>query len=216
MISPISSVKHREYIRKIVNGNEAFMKNHEEDYFIDHGDSQNPLITLVCCSDSRVHANALLHDPVNTIFVVRNIGNQLQTATGSVEYGIYHLKTPILAFLGHSDCGAIKAVMKGYFNEPPAIYHELDTLPRTLQKSYIDHPREFVKKLYFNIISNINFQVDSAIGKFSNLVENGSLTIIGGYYDFRNDFNQGFGKLILINVNGINDKNEINNYLYDQ
>jgi carbonic anhydrase len=216
MNSPISSVKHREYIRKIVNGNETFMKNHGEDYFIDHSDSQHPLITLVSCSDSRVHAHALLHDPVNTIFVVRNIGNQLQTATGSVEYGIYHLKTPILAFLGHSDCGAIKAVMKGYYNEPPAIYHELDALPHTLQKSFIDNPAEFAKKLYFNIISNINFQVDSATRNFANLIENGSLTVVGGYYDFLNEYNEGFGKLVLININGITDKNQINNYLYDQ
>jgi hypothetical protein len=37
-------------------------------------------------------------------------------------------------------------------------------------------------------------------------VDSGQLTIIGAIYDFKNDFGLGDGKVILVNVNGIKDK----------
>jgi hypothetical protein len=33
-------------------------------------------------------------------------------------------------------------------------------------------------------------------------VQAGQLTIVGGVYDFRNDLQQGAGKLVIVNVNG--------------
>ncbi|MBA2628688.1 MAG: hypothetical protein H0U78_01460 [Rickettsiaceae bacterium] len=37
-------------------------------------------------------------------------------------------------------------------------------------------------------------------------MDSGQLTIIGAIYDFKNDFGLGDGKVILVNVNGIKDK----------
>ncbi|MCX6233270.1 MAG: carbonic anhydrase [Bacteroidetes bacterium] len=209
MNEPLLSLKHREHIMKIVEGNEAFYTKHGEEFFLAHCDSQHPFITLVTCSDSRVHSHAILPDPVNAIFVVRNIGNQLHTAAGSVDYGIYHLKTPLLVILGHSDCGAIKDVMKGYYNEPHDIYRELETLPHTIQGSYIDDTNAFTEKLYSNIIKNIHFQVDSAVKKYSNLLKSDDLAILGGFYDFRNECYDNYGKLIWVNINGNADEKRI-------
>ena len=54
------------------------------------------------------HENDFI-SPDNDLFMVRNIGNQMATAEGSVEYGVRHLHTPLLLIIGHAACGAIKA-----------------------------------------------------------------------------------------------------------
>ena len=38
---------------------------------------------------------------------------------------------------------------------------------------------------------------------------NKKLTIIGAYYDFKNEFNKGYGRIIITNVNKNKDKNQI-------
>jgi carbonic anhydrase len=48
----------------------------------------------------------------------------------------------------------------------------------------------------------VNHQVSTALKKYATEVKEGHLTIIGGVYDFRNDYSQGSGRLVLINVNG--------------
>ncbi|HEY4798400.1 MAG TPA: carbonic anhydrase, partial [Bacteroidia bacterium] len=102
-----------EIISQIVKGNTLFTKEHGLSYFDEFKQQQTPFITLVTCSDSRVPQHALLPDTTNKVFTVKNIGNQILSTEGSVDYGIYHLKTPVLLILGHSDCGAIKAYLKG-------------------------------------------------------------------------------------------------------
>ena len=83
-------------IKEIINSNNDFVKTHDEDYFRPHMVSQSPFITLVSCSDSGVQPGALLKDTINRIFEINNIGNQILTSEGSVDYGVYHLHTPYL------------------------------------------------------------------------------------------------------------------------
>ena len=103
-----------EIVAQIVLGNNYFTQTHPQEYFESFSLEQKPYITLVTCSDSRVPLNSLLPDTSNKVFSIQNIGNQILSTEGSVDYGIYHLKTPLLFFLGHSDCGAIKAYLKGF------------------------------------------------------------------------------------------------------
>jgi carbonic anhydrase len=128
------------------------------------------------------------------VFVIRNIGNQLATAEGSVEYGVHHLHTPLLLIIGHSGCGAITAAVGDYSKESPAIRRELDSLK--------------VKKggdISAEIIANVNDQVATALQKFAPEVEAGELAVVGSLYDFRNDYGQGPGNLIIVNINGETD-----------
>lgn len=103
-----------EIINQTISGNRQFVEQHGEAYFQAYNAKQTPFITLVSCSDSRVPLNAILPDTVNKIFSIQNIGNQILSSQGSIDYGIFHLKTPILMILGHSDCGAIKAYLNGF------------------------------------------------------------------------------------------------------
>ena len=86
----------QEILTQIIDGNSIFARLHKQEYFENFQTEQRPYITLVSCSDSRVTLNALMSDTSNKIFSIQNIGNQLLSTEGSVDYGIYHLKTPLL------------------------------------------------------------------------------------------------------------------------
>lgn len=89
-------------IKNLVWDNAAFVKSHMPGYFKNITQGQHPRTTVVTCSDSRVHTHALDKTPDGDLFMVRNIGNQLATAEGSVEYGVHHLQNPIADF--HRSC----------------------------------------------------------------------------------------------------------------
>jgi carbonic anhydrase len=185
-----------EVIKFIENGNEDFLNARGPDYFRSHRERQTPLITLLTCSDSRVQSSAILPDPVNNIFTVENIGNQIATSEGSLDYGILHLKTPVLLIAGHSDCGAIKAYSAGYSDEPASIQMELDQLYPVFSGGEHD------ARILSRTIQNIQYQTEMAMEKYSKQVEAGELLIAGAYYDFTNDFKRGYGKLVMLSLNG--------------
>ncbi len=75
---------------------------------------QQPMATVLCCSDSRVVPEFIFDVGLGDIFTVINAGNVLdKVVTGSVEYGVGHLHTPLLVVMGHQRCGAVKAAYDG-------------------------------------------------------------------------------------------------------
>ena len=193
----------REIVRHVLESNEKFVNGLPPEYFAYFIHGQKPMATMVTCADSRLHTHALDIHPDGDLFLVRNIGNQVSTAEGSIEYGIRHLHTPVLFIIGHSSCGAVEAAMSKPAHLEPSIWRELDTIKVVGHKS--DDPAE-VKA---SVESNVNHQVLSALKKYTTEVKAGHLTIIGGVYDFRNDYSQGSGRLVMINVNGETDPAEI-------
>lgn len=193
--APASEADGPQKIRAAVNhlllNNAAFMHIHKEDYFRPFVEAQHPLATVVSCSDSRVQMHAFDSSPDNDIFVIRNIGNQLSTAEGSVDYGVHHLHTPVLIFIGHVRCGAIKAASGSYWEESPEIRKELDTI-------HIEKGGDWTA----NVVTNINNQVAVASKKYAAEIKEGKLAVLGAIYDFANDLKQGAGRLEIINVNG--------------
>lgn len=74
---------------------------------------QTPFATVLSCSDSRVAPELIFDQGLGDIFIVRVAGNVVQSTTlGSIEYGVEHLKTPLLVILGHESCGAVKATLE--------------------------------------------------------------------------------------------------------
>ena len=66
--------------------------------------------TVITCSDSRVPVERIFDAGVMDIFVIRVAGNVCGTnEIGSIEYGLAHVKTPVLVMLGHTQCGAVTA-----------------------------------------------------------------------------------------------------------
>jgi len=198
-----------EIVSQIIFGNNYFTQTHPREYFESFSFEQKPYITLVTCSDSRVPLNALMPDTSNRVFSIQNIGNQVLSTEGSVDYGVYNLKTPLLLFLGHSDCGAIKAYIKGFDKETYGIRHELDFL-QPIITAYTTI-KDFEKFHAHVIEKNLDYQVNIAYKKYKDLVLAGELTIMAGFYDFKGEFGKGNGDIVIVNVNKHKDVEEIRN-----
>lgn len=74
---------------------------------------QAPFAVVVTCADSRVPDALLFDQEMGRLFVVREAGNapDLQ-GIASVDYAIEHLGSKVVVVMGHSACGAVKAVME--------------------------------------------------------------------------------------------------------
>jgi carbonic anhydrase len=81
---------------------------------------QNPQTLFITCSDSRIDPNLLTQTSPGELFVLRNAGNlvpryEATTAGGesaTIEYAVSVLKVSDIVICGHSDCGAMKALLQ--------------------------------------------------------------------------------------------------------
>lgn len=185
---------------EIVSQNDYYVTNKGPTFFERFKTSQHPRATVVGCSDSRFQSDALDNTAENDLFIIRNIGNQFGSNMGSVEYGVRHLNTPLLIIVGHSRCGAVKAALGDYSGEGPHIISELDSLSLAVRKTSLIGTEE--SQWLSAVISNVHQQVFYAAKEFKADVESGKLTIVGVVYDLANDFNNGYGRLKVVNING--------------
>lgn len=190
----------RDIVRKLMHDNAEFARTHKADYFKPFAEQQ-PRATVVSCADARVQMQALDRTPDGDLYLVRNIGNQIGTAEGSVEYGVRHLHTPLLIIVGHVACDAIKAAQGDYRKASAAIKRELATLKLPLREPEHDENEAWQR----GVEANVDHQVSYALKKFAPEVKAGKLTVIGAIYDFQNAMQQGQGRLVITNVNGATD-----------
>ena len=189
-------------VRHLIDGNDKYVNEHDAEFFEKLKDAQHPTVTLLTCSDSRVQTTIFGIETTDELFVIRNIGNQILTTFGSIDYGIYHLKTPVLIILGHTHCGAIKAVMGTYKDESFDIVRELNhlSIPMKLLKT---NKNDDTEKIWLDaVVQNINYQVEIAMKKYSEIIHEGKLTVIGMIDDFLNVYKKGEGRVIISNING--------------
>ncbi len=79
---------------------------------------QSPHTLLITCADSRVSPTLITQQPPGEMFVLRNIGNivpaygeMLGGVSAAVEYAVLALGVKHIVVCGHSDCGAMKAML---------------------------------------------------------------------------------------------------------
>ena len=82
-------------------------------------DGQKPEALVVSCSDSRVMPEVFLQCDPGDIFVARNAGNIVppygseaaSAVTSAIEYAVRGLGVKHIIVCGHTDCGAMKALL---------------------------------------------------------------------------------------------------------
>ena len=81
-----------------------------------HG--QSPKALMISCADSRVVPEHIMQAEPGDLFVCRNAGNivppsssQMGGVSSTVEYAVSALGVRDIIICGHSDCGAMKALM---------------------------------------------------------------------------------------------------------
>ncbi|MES2697117.1 MAG: carbonic anhydrase [Verrucomicrobiota bacterium] len=188
---------------EIVYGNDLFVQARDPRHFEAYEKSQHPSVTMLTCCDARLHQLVFNFDPIDRTFVIQNIGNQLQPACGSVDYGVHHLKTPLLLVLGHTRCGAIKAAMSDYRSLSWEIIRELNGLHLPLLKSVGSSTAADPEQAWLRAVeNNVDYQVDLALRRYGDDVKSGKLAIAGCVYDFADLYGRGRGRILLINING--------------
>ena len=204
-------VTHFGLLKDLFNQQLEYQKSLDPSFFNEFLKSQKPYITMVTCSDSRVQPEVMGINPINNIFSVRNIGNQIINSLGSVDYGVNHLKTPLLVILGHVRCGAITAALGDYSGESFATIRELNNLCFPIGEVKQRNFKRFHDMVEEAVLENIHFQVELSLKRYRQKVESGELTVVGALYDFANLYGKGKGRVLIVNLNGLKNKEEILN-----
>ena len=77
-------------------------------------EKQEPFAAVLACADSRVVVELVFDQSIGQIFVPRVAGNVVTPEiTASLEYAVAVLGVRAILVLGHTNCGAVKAAMKG-------------------------------------------------------------------------------------------------------
>jgi carbonic anhydrase len=81
-------------------------------------DPQRPHTLFITCADSRIDPNALTSTGPGEVFVTRNIGNMVPAygemlggVSAVIEFAVAGLGVRHVVLCGHTDCGAMKALL---------------------------------------------------------------------------------------------------------
>jgi carbonic anhydrase len=112
-------VKGNQALERLLAGNARFVAAQDQD--LDEGiarrvavsKGQQPFATILGCVDSRVPIELVFDQGLGDLVVVRSAGEALdRSVTGSLEFGVAELHTPLLMVLGHQRCGALDATIQ--------------------------------------------------------------------------------------------------------
>lgn len=80
---------------------------------------QTPETLFITCSDSRIDPNLITQTGPGELFIVRNVGNLIArydehvgSTAAAIEFAVAALQVKNIIVCGHSNCGAMKAVLE--------------------------------------------------------------------------------------------------------
>jgi carbonic anhydrase len=160
---------------------------------------QRPGQLFLTCADSRVVPNMITSSGPGDLFCVRNIGNLVPrydaegpesdaSVGAAIEFAVDVLEVPTIVVCGHSDCGAMKAVLSGA-SEPESrlgswLRHAGPSLERfrgcTTAHEHADVPE--VERLS---VANVVQQLENlhSYPSVRRAVDRGALKLVGLYFD---------------------------------
>lgn len=105
-------------MKDIFEGNKKWVEDtlaKDPTFFDNLSQGQKPEYLWIGCSDSRVPANEIVNLPPGSIFVQRNIANQVinsdMNLLSVVYYAVKYLKVRHIMIVGHYGCGGVAAAM---------------------------------------------------------------------------------------------------------
>ena len=183
---------------KIIAGVQSYCKSNypKNQHFFEQlaAKQQKPIALFITCSDSRVHPNLITQTEPGDLFLIRNAGNLIPPhgapaggETATVEYAVEVLGIRNIIICGHSQCGAMKALLS---DQP------LDHLPAV--KAWCAHAestRRIVRQKYRNLNGDelaVAATEENVLVQMNNLsthpsvaarLASAELRIFGWYYD---------------------------------
>lgn len=160
----------------IIDGVLRFQRDvhpHSSALFRELAVGQAPSALFIGCSDSRIVPEVLTQQGPGSLFVVRNAGNIVPPSssipggvTASIEYAVCVLGIPDIIVCGHSDCGAMTAILRGaeQLEKLPAVarwVHYADSARHAVACDY-GHASE-PEKLMALVRENVLAQLDNLV-----------------------------------------------------
>jgi len=109
---------------------------------------QNPPVSIVSCSDSRVPAEIVFARTVGELFVVRVAGNVEDAFNiATLEYAVKNSWTKLIVVMGHSSCGAVEAAVEN----KPAPTQALGLLVGRIRSSFKTEKPELKRATVDNV-----------------------------------------------------------------
>lgn len=148
--------------------------------------------TVLSCSDSRVPPELIFDAGIMDLFIVRVAGNVADTdEIGSIEYGLAHVKTPVLVVMGHTQCGAVTAVTQAIngeghaleINIPPLVDNIQPAVNRAIELHPDVHENDIIP---YAIEENVWQSIEDLFMKSPatrEMVKNGTVKVVGAIYD---------------------------------
>src|SRR5690242_17591092 len=109
-------------MQKLVQGLHQFQSQvfaSHKDLFERLGKTQAPETLFITCSDSRIDPNLITQTGPGELFILRNVGNlvarydeHVGSTAAAIEFAVMALKVKEIIVCGHSNCGAMKAVLE--------------------------------------------------------------------------------------------------------
>jgi carbonic anhydrase len=115
-------------MQKLISGIVEFRRNTQASYREAFGrlaTGQSPDTLFIACSDSRVVPNTFASTEPGDLFVIRNVGNLVpscdlhgvstsdESEAAAIEFSIQNLTVKNIIVCGHSECGAMHALVRG-------------------------------------------------------------------------------------------------------
>jgi carbonic anhydrase len=109
-----------EALKRLKEGNARFVADMPKEAElgskkrIELAQGQRPIAVVLTCSDSRASPEIVFDKGLGVLFVLRVAGNVGGPEVyASIEYALAELKAPLIVVLGHANCGAVGAALKG-------------------------------------------------------------------------------------------------------
>jgi len=147
---------------------------------------QNPFVTILSCSDSRVPSELVFHQGLGDLFIVRLAGNVLDTiALESIEFGVINLKTPLLLVLGHTKCGAVKAAIAAYKENPEGQHIKMisEIIPAVAETMNNGSEDTLLERAIEQNVRNSAHKILQNSSKIRQQVSQGNVKLVMGVYD---------------------------------
>lgn len=158
-----------EKIRKGVTCFHDTIFPQQKEHFEQLARQQRPNALFITCSDSRIHPNLITQTDPGDLFILRNPGNIVPpynaTDPGSeaatIEYAVAVLKVPNIIVCGHSNCGAMDALLRrNELTQLPAVVswlHQAESTLRIMQTSFTE--LDDVRRVDMTIEQNVLAQI---------------------------------------------------------
>ncbi|MFZ5447472.1 MAG: carbonic anhydrase [Thermodesulfobacteriota bacterium] len=172
---------------RYVEGKPRHPRQDRERRALTAGQGQHPLAAVLSCSDSRVPPEIIFDQGLGDLFVVRVLGNVAATdEIGSIEYAVEHLAAPLVVVLGHSQCGAVTAVVEDV-KLPPNLAGLVEPLKPAVEKAREANPESSKDALVNaavkeNVWQSIADMLDQSL-IIRDKVKDGRVRVVGAIYD---------------------------------